>query len=301
MSYPYVTDAANAIFDTHWHLPIPTFGVIVAIAVTAATYVATRVVRSYEDIGRLPAQSHSTVWDMAIVSTLAGIVGARVFDILDNADRFLADPLSMILTRTGFSIYGGLCFGIIAGVIFIKRRSIPVIPMLDATAPSIMLGYGIGRLGCLISGDGDWGIAANMTLKPNWLPDWLWAQTYDGNIAGVIITPPGVYPTPTYEIGMALCVACVLWILRIHKHRPGYLFSLFLLLAGFERILIEKIRVNVRYDLLGTSVTQAEAISFLLIIAGLVGILATLRTKRFWTKVVVSAGVLSALAACAPR
>ena len=301
MSYPYVTDAANAIFDTHWHLPIPTFGVIVAIAVTAATYVATRVVRSYEDIGRLPAQSHSTVWDMAIVSTLAGIVGARVFDILDNADRFLADPISMILTRTGFSIYGGLCFGIIAGVIFIKRRSIPVIPMLDATAPSIMLGYGIGRLGCQISGDGDWGIAANMTLKPNWLPDWLWAQTYDGNIAGVIITPPGVYPTPTYEIGMALCVAWVLWILRIHKHRPGYLFSLFLLLAGFERILIEKIRVNVRYDLLGTSVTQAEAISFLLIIAGLVGILATLRTKRFWTKVVVSAGVLSALAACAPR
>ena len=301
MSYPYVTDAANAIFDTHWHLPIPTFGVIVAIAVTAATYVATRVVRSYEDIGRLPAQSHSTVWDMAIVSTLAGIVGARVFDILDNADRFLADPLSMILTRTGFSIYGGLCFGIIAGVIFIKRRSIPVIPMLDATAPSIMLGYGIGRLGCQISGDGDWGIAANMTLKPNWLPDWLWAQTYGGNIAGVIITPPGVYPTPIYEIGMALGVAWVLWMLRFHKHRPGYLFSLFLLFAGFERILIEKIRVNVRYDLLGTSVTQAEAISFLLIIAGLVGILATLRTKRFWTKVVVSAGVLPALAACAPR
>ena len=213
----------------------------------------------------------------------------------------IARSSSMILTRTGFSIYGGLCFGIIAGVIYIKRRSIPVIPMLDATAPSIMLGYGIGRLGCQISGDGDWGIAANMALKPNWLPDWLWAQTYDGNIAGVIITPPGVYPTPTYEIGMALCVACVLWILRIHKHRPGYLFSLFLLLAGFERIVIEKIRVNVRYDLLGTSVTQAEAISFLLIIAGLVGILATLRTKRFWTKAVVSAGVLSALAACAPR
>ena len=236
-----------------------------------------------------------------MVCTFAGIIGARVFDIFDNADHFLADPLSMILTRTGFSIYGGLCFGIIAGVIFIKRRSIPVIPMLDATAPAIMLGYGIGRLGCQISGDGDWGIAANMTLKPNWLPDWLWAQTYDGNIAGVIITPPGVYPTPIYEIGMALGVAWVLWTLRFHKHRPGYLFSLFLLFAGFERILIEKIRVNVRYDLLGVYLTQAEAISFLLIIAGLGGILATLRTKRFWSKIVVSAGVLSALAACAPR
>jgi hypothetical protein len=79
------------------------------------------------------------------------------------------------------------------------------------------------------------------------------------------------------------------------------LFSLFLLFAGFERIVIEKIRVNVRYDLLGAYVTQAEAISFLLIIAGLGGVLGTLRTKRFWTKIVVSVGVLTALAACAPR
>jgi phosphatidylglycerol:prolipoprotein diacylglycerol transferase len=301
MSYPNVTDALNAVLGTHWDLPIPTFGVIVAIAVAAATFVAVRVVRSYEKIGRLPAQSHRTVWDMAILSTLAGIVGARVFDIFDNADRFLADPLSMILTRTGFSIYGGLCFGILAGVIFVKRRSIPVIPMLDATAPSIMLGYGIGRLGCQIAGDGDWGIAANLSLKPGWLPEWLWAQTYDGNIVGVIITPPGVYPTPIYEIAMALGIACGLWFLRFHKHRPGYLFSLFLLFAGFERIVIEKIRVNVRYDLLGAYVTQAEAISFLLIIAGLGGVLGTLRTKRFWTKIVVSVGVLTALAACAPR
>src|SRR6202034_1526947 len=252
---------------------------------TAATYVATRVVRSYEDIGRLPAQSHGAVWDMAIVSTFAGIIGARVFDILDNADRFLADPLSMILTRTGFSIYGGLCFGIIAGVIYIKRRSIPVIPMLDATAPSIMLGYGIGRLGCQIAGDGDWGIAANMLLKPNWLPDWLWAQTYDGNIAGVIISPPGVYPTPIYETMMALAIFWVLWRLRLHNNRAGYLFSIYLLLAGFERLLIEKIRVNTRYDIFGAHVTQAEAISFLLVITGLVGVLVTLHRKRFWTRV----------------
>ena len=301
MSYPYITDVLNAILGTHWDLPIPTFGVIVAIAVAVATYLATRVARSYENLSRLPAQSHSTVWDMAIVSTFAGIIGARVFDILDNADRFIADPLSMILTRTGFSIYGGLCFGILAGVVFVKRRSIPVIPMLDATAPSIMLGYGIGRLGCQISGDGDWGVTANMILKPTWLPDWLWAQTYDGNIAGVIIPPPGVYPTPIYEIAMALAIAWGLWLLRFHKHRPGYLFSLFLLFAGFERLLIEKIRVNVRYDILGTYVTQAEAISFLLIIAGLGGVLGTLTTKRSWTKIVVSAGVLTALAACAPR
>jgi len=301
MSFPYVTDFVNLLFGTHWHLPLPTFGIIVAIAVVLATAVATRLVRSYETVGRLPPQSHMFVTDMVLVSALAGIVGARVFDILDNFDRFLAHPLAMVFTRAGFSIYGGLCFGILAGVIFVKRRSVPVFPMLDAAAPAMMLGYGVGRLGCQVSGDGDWGIAANMLLKPSWLPHWLWAQTYDGNIAGVMISLPGVYPTPIYEIMMALAVFCVLWRLRLHDNRAGYLFSIYLLLAGFQRLLIEKIRINPRYDVFGVQVTQAEAISFLLVIAGLVGILATLRAKRFWTKVIVSAGVLSALSACAPH
>jgi phosphatidylglycerol---prolipoprotein diacylglyceryl transferase len=300
-AFPYVTDVINAVFDTLWNLPIPTFGIVVAIAVVLATFIATRMVKSSEEFGKLPPRSHAIVADMAVVSTLAGIIGARVFDILDNLDRFLTEPMSMILTRSGFSIYGGLFFGIVAGVIFVKRRSVPVIPMLDATAPAMMLGYGIGRLGCQIAGDGDWGIAANMALKPNWLPEWLWAQTYDGNIAGAIITLPGVYPTPIYESTMALALFWLLWLLRRHNNRAGHLFSTYLLLAGFERLLIEKIRINTRYDVLGAQVTQAEVISFLLIIAGLIGVLATLRTNRFWTRAIVSVGVLAALAACAPR
>jgi phosphatidylglycerol---prolipoprotein diacylglyceryl transferase len=300
-AFPYVTDLVNAVFGTRWNLPIPTFGFIVAIAVVLATSIATKVVKDYEELGKLPPRSQAIVADMAVASALAGIIGARAFDILDNLDRFFADPISIILTRTGFSIYGGLFFGIVAGVIFVKRRLVPVIPMLDATAPAMMLGYGIGRLGCQIAGDGDWGIAANMALKPSWLPEWFWAQAYDGNIAGVIIAPPGVYPTPIYETTMALAIFWVLWLLRSHSNRAGYLFSIYLLLAGFERMLIEKIRVNTRYDVWGAQVTQAEAISFLLIIAGLIGVLATLRTNRFWTRAIVSGGVLAALAACAPR
>jgi phosphatidylglycerol---prolipoprotein diacylglyceryl transferase len=300
-TFPYVTDVFNAVFGTRWNLPIPTFGVIVAIAVVLATSVATRVVKSYEEAGNLPPRSHAIVADMAILSTLAGIVGARVFDILDNLDRFVTDPISMILTRTGFSIYGGLFFGVVAGVIFVKRSSVPVIPMLDATAPALMLGYGIGRFGCQIAGDGDWGVAADIGLKPSWLPEWLWAQTYDGNIAGAIIAPPGVYPTPIYEITMALAIFWILWRLRSHNNRAGYLFSVYLLLAGFERLLIEKIRINARYDLFGAHVTQAEGISLLLVIAGLFGVLATLRSNRLWTRIIVSVGVLSALSACAPR
>ena len=238
---------------------------------------------------------------MVLVSVLAGIVGARVFDIFDNLDQFVADPVSMIFTRAGFSIYGGLCFGIAAGVIFAKRHSIPVIPMLDATAPAMMLGYGIGRIGCQIAGDGDWGIAANLLSKPSWLPDWSWAQTYVGNIAGVVIAAPGVYPTPIYETVMALGIFSILWRLRLHENRAGYLFSIYLLLAGFERLLIEKIRINTRYEVFGAHVTQAEAISILLVIGGLVGVLATLRKRQFWPRLLISAGVLTALSACAPH
>jgi phosphatidylglycerol:prolipoprotein diacylglycerol transferase len=301
MSFPYVSDVINAIFGTRWHIPLPTFGIIVVIAVGLATTVAIRLVKSYEKLLKLPSQSSTLVTDMVLVATLCGIIGARVFDIFDNLGRFSADPIGMIFTRAGFSIYGGLCFGIVAGAIFVKRRSVPVIPMLDAAAPAMMLGYGIGRLGCQVAGDGDWGIAANIYFKPDWLPQWLWAQTYDGNIAGVTISPPGVYPTPIYETMMALVIFWVLWRLRLHNNRPGFLFSTYLLLAGFERLLIEKIRINTRYELFGAHVTQAEAISCLMVIAGLVGVLATLRRTRLWARVVVSVGVLCALSACAPH
>jgi phosphatidylglycerol:prolipoprotein diacylglycerol transferase len=127
----------------------------------------------------------------------------------------------------------------------------------------------------------------------------LWAQTYDGNIAGVVISPPGVFPTPIYEFAMSMAIFWILLGLRSRGHRAGFVFSMYLLLAGFERLLIDKIRINTRYDLFGSHVTQAEAISFLLIVAGLAGVLTTLRASRPSTKIVVAVGVLAALSACA--
>jgi phosphatidylglycerol:prolipoprotein diacylglycerol transferase len=300
MSFPYITDLLNAAFGTHWYLPIPVFGAVVAIAIVLATGVARREAHRQELLGRLPASTSAIVGDLALVSVIAGMVGARVFHILDHPSRFVDDPAAMVFTRAGFSIYGGLCFGMLAGALFLRRRSVPIVPMLDAVAPSMMLGYAIGRLGCQLAGDGDWGIAADAALKPGWLPEWLWAQTYEGNIAGVVIRSPGVYPTPLYESAMALAIFAVLWSLRSGANRAGYLFSMYLLLAGFERLLIEKIRVNVEHELLGVSLTQAEAISLLLIVAGFVGVLATLRTRRWWAKIAFTGGVLAALSACVP-
>ncbi len=300
MSFPYVTDLLNAAFGTHWNLPLPTFGVVVVAAIALATLVIRREVDRYASLGALPRSAGVIVGDLALVAVVAGLVGARVFHILDYPGQFIDDPASMIFTRAGFSIFGGLCFGIGAGALFLKRHSIPIIPMLDAAAPSMMLGYAIGRLGCQIAGDGDWGIAADLSLKPGWLPDWLWAQTYDGNIAGVVIPSPGVYPTPIYESTMALAIFGILWILRSRTNRAGYLFSMYLLLAGFERLLIEKIRLNVEHEVFGIGLTQAEAISLLVVVAACVGVLATLRTRRLWIKIAFVVGVGSALSACVP-
>lgn len=299
MSFPYLTDVVNAIFGTRWNLPIPTFGILVAAAILISMSVARQEVRRRESLGALPALTYTKLTDLVLISVLVGLVGARVFSILDYPRQFIEHPAAMIFSRTGFSIYGGLCFGVAAGIIFLKRYAVPVLPMLDAVAPSMMLGYAIGRIGCQVSGDGDWGIASNMTLKPVWLPDWLWAQTYDGNILGVALAAPGVYPTPIYETAMALTLFGVLWVLRSRRYHAGFLFSVYLILAGFERLLIEKIRINVDYHVLGMAFTQAEAISFVLVLLGFVGAFVTLGKRHIWSRAILSVAVLSALSACA--
>lgn len=306
MSYPYLGDLINHVFGTQWHIPIAMFGSFVAIAIIVSSYVAKKEVIRFESLGLLPKAKmasnilvppHQLVSNIVVVSTIFGIIGARIFHILEYPLDFIDNPMGMIFPRGGFSIYGGLIFGVIAGGVFLKRRSVPITPMLDALAPSMILGYGIGRIGCQVSGDGDWGVFANMSLKPNWLPDWLWAQTYENNIVGIIIQSPGVYPTPLYEALAALSIFIFLWAIRKTTYSKGYLFSVYLLLSGFERLLIEKIRINSEYHFWGGSFTQAELIATILILFGLVGILKSTRTKSI-PKIVFSVVVFTALSAC---
>jgi phosphatidylglycerol:prolipoprotein diacylglycerol transferase len=298
MSFPYVTDVLNALFGTQWHLPIPVFGVLVLVAVYLSMLVFGREVARRETLGVVPSGTAALVTDVVFVGMIAGMLGAKVFHLLEYTDEVLAHPGSMIFSRNGFSIYGGLLFGTLAAILLLVRRRIPVLPMLDAAAPAMMLGYGIGRLGCQLSGDGDWGIAADLALKPSWLPEWLWAQTYANNIAGVAIAPPGVYPTPLYETAMALALAWLLWTLRSHRHRAGFLFAVYLILAGFERLLIEKIRINPRYSVFDFAVTQAEAISLALVLAGCIAAFVTLRARSLAPKIIFTVVILTTLSAC---
>lgn len=299
MSFPYLGELLRAVFGINLPVPLPMFGLFVALAVVLATRTFALQVRHAEALGRLAAGTHQVAGDLAAITVLAGIAGARVFHILDHLPEFAADPVSAILSRGGFSIYGGLLFGTAAGAWFLRRRSIPVLPMLDSVAPALLLGYAVGRLGCQVSGDGDWGIAANLALKPHWLPTWLWAQTYQGNIAGEVIAPPGVYPTPIYESAAAFLMFAILQRVAIRGRPVGSIFALYLLCAGFERLLIEKIRVNPRLDVLGLSFTQAELISVCLTVLGSGMLIAVLPRRHRWLRFFIPLGLIALLSACA--
>ncbi|MES2756979.1 MAG: prolipoprotein diacylglyceryl transferase [Pseudomonadota bacterium] len=295
MSFPYLSDVIKALTGYDFPLPIAMFGLFVAFAMLAASACLKAELGRMHRGGqlaivkrRIRKEDGAQAWDamapqevvpnFAITVLIAGIVGARVFHILEHMDSFAADPWGMIFSRSGLSVFGGLIFGAIAGVIFVRRWHLPVRPVLDAIAPALMLGYAIGRIGCQVSGDGDWGTAANMALKPDWLPGWAWAQTYTNNIYGEVIAAPGVYPTPIYETLMALACFALLWAIRKHPFKTGWLFSVYLVLAGLERLLIEQIRVNPVFDFGAVQATQAEVVAVALMVCGAVGI--ALLTRR---------------------
>ena len=304
MSFPYLSDLIKWLTGLDLPLPLPMFGLCVASAMLVASTLLARELERLYQAGRIGAATlrqkssaglleqvqvspQHIVPDLTFAVMLSGIVGARFFHILEHKDQFLAHPAAMIFSTSGLSIFGGLIVGTLVGLVCVKRWQLPLRPLLDAVAPSMMLGYAIGRIGCQISGDGDWGIAASMALKPAWLPTWLWAQIYDNNIFGEVIPFPGVYPTPIYETLMGLLCFAILWSLRKKGSQSGWLFSLYLLLAGVERLLIEQIRVNPILEIAGIKATQAEMIAVTLIVLGLLG-LSILSRNINKTKVVAS-------------
>jgi prolipoprotein diacylglyceryl transferase len=222
---------------------------------------------------------HQEVGNITMIAAVAGILGAKLFHNLEEWDIFIQDPVAALLSFSGLSIYGGLIIGGGAVLYYARKKKIPILHLLDAAAPALMLAYAIGRLGCHFSGDGDWGIV-NHLPKPSFLPEWLWISTYPNNVIqeGVpiegctgkycTVLPEGVFPTPLYESFASFVFFIILWKLR-NRLSPGKLFAIYLMMNGFERFWIEKIRVNPPYHFLGIEATQAEIISVILFFVGL--------------------------------
>ncbi len=229
--------------------------------------------------------AHEQTWMIVLIAAVFGIIGAKIFDQLENWQAFLADPLGELFSFSGLTFYGGLIIAAIAVVWYGEKHGIPWKPMADSFAPGLAIAYGIGRIGCQVAGDGDWGIVNHLT-KPGWLsflPEWLWKYNYPHNIINEGIPIPGctgphcmqlaqgVFPTPIYETTMMIIVFIILWSIRKKIKVPGVLFSIYLIFNGVERFFIEHIRVDHRYDIFGHHITQAELISPVLVVLGIVG------------------------------
>ena len=231
---------------------------------------------------------HQRIGDITILAAISGLIGARLFSIIEseeNIKAFIKNPLDQLLSGSGLAIYGGLILAFITVYLYIKSKGMKPIYVMDAVAPALIMGYAVGRLGCQFSGDGDWGIV-NTSPTPSWwfLPDWAWSYTYPHNVLndGVKIDgclynychqlSEGVFPTPLYETFFSLIIFIILWSLRKRITIPGILFFIYVFLNGVERFFIEKIRTNPDINLLGMKATQAEYVASLLIIIGVVGI-----------------------------
>ncbi len=224
---------------------------------------------------------HDRVGDLLIYAAGFGFLGAKIFHNLENWNDFAKDPIGALLSFSGLTFYGGLICAGAAIMLYARRIKLPIVHLVDAFAPILMLGYAIGRIGCQISGDGDWGIA-NLNPKPfSWLPDWLWAYQYPHNVVGEGFPIPGctgpycnqlvpaVYPTALYEVILCSLIFVLLWSIRKKIKIPGQLFGIYLMFNGMERFLIESIRVNTKYESLPFQPTQAQIISVVLFILGL--------------------------------
>lgn len=271
---------------------------------------------------------HDRVGEITIIALIFGLLGAKLFDIFENWSAFLKEPSSFIFSPAGLTFYGGLICAALAIWWYARKYNIGFWHLNDAAAPALMLAYAVGRIGCQVAGDGDWGIynsayqvdqdknivaAApgdfqktldsstaffmedHQTIqevrhksfkKPGalgFLPNWMFAYDYPHNVneKGVSIKgctdpkyckhlPAPVFPTPFYETVISLLLFAILWALRKKMKIPGTLFAVYLMFNGLERFFVEKIRVNTQMNLLGLQLTQAELISFLLFLSGLV-------------------------------
>ncbi len=228
---------------------------------------------------------HQRNTDITIRAAISGILGAKLFAIFESAENvkaFFQDPIGQFFTGSGLAIYGGLIVAFIYVYWYVQKKGMKPIHVMDAVAPALIMGYAVGRVGCQLSGDGDWGIV-NSHAQPSWwfLPDWMWSYDYPHNVLdrGVPIDgceaiycsrlAEGVYPTPFYEVMMSLIIFAILWSLRKRIKIPGILFFIYVTLNGLERFWIEKIRVNDKIPRLGMELSQAEIISFLLFFVGL--------------------------------
>jgi phosphatidylglycerol:prolipoprotein diacylglycerol transferase len=242
-------------------ISIKTFGVIFALGFLACGGLVARRLREFD-------KPVDWAYEIVFAALIGGVVGARGYYLIENYSQVKHDLIGSIFSGSGLVWYGGAIGGAIGVLAWMRRRNAIELRMFDICATALTLGYAIGRIGCQVSGDGDYGIRSSLP----------WAMGYPH---GTVPTPSGVtvQPTPIYETVAMCLLTYLLWRLR-DRVRPGVVFALYLVLSGLERFLVEFVRRN-NEVLAGLTAPQLESIALLTI--GLV-----------WLALMARAGGLSA-------
>jgi phosphatidylglycerol:prolipoprotein diacylglycerol transferase len=219
-------------------LTLQSFGLMLALALVSSGVLVARRLR---ELGK-PVD---WAYEMMFFAGVGGIAGAKVWYTIEKGDS------GGLFSGTGLVFYGGAIGGALAVLAWASRRGMLNAALFDMGAPALAIGYAVGRLGCQLAGDGDYGIPSNLP----------WAMAYPD---GTVPTTVEVHPTPIYEFLVMGLLTWWLW-RRRDRVRPGSLFALWALLSGIERFLIEFIRRN--DDVVGIFST-AQLVSLLFIAAG---------------------------------
>ena len=251
-------------------LTIPTFGLMVATGLLVAAYVLQadfdRRRDSFLRRGHLQETKEPSHHDEGFlvigIAGICGLVGARLYHVLESPRDLMADP-SLLISRFGFAWFGGFIGGFVALFFLARHYRVPVLEFMDLCSPAAAVGYAIGRIGCWLSGDGDYGV-------PTKLP---WGMTFPN---GVVPTAEKVHPTPIYEFLIWMLIAVILWQVgkkTLNGEAAGKTFSYYLILTGMARFLIEFIRINPR-SFFGMSNAQTASLASIVL-----GIVLLRRTK----------------------
>ncbi len=232
------------------------FGTLMAIAALSAVWAVSLELKRY----RLSPELGST---MVFAAAIGGLAGARLLFLFEEWESFIRSPEDFIFTGAGFTWYGGMVGGALAVTWLVRRKGIPWLRAADISAPALAIAYGIGRIGCHVAGDGDWGIVTDVP----------WGVAYTNAIIGWVHPytgvpyPPGVrvHPTSIYEFLQSAGIFAVLWVLRKRGYPQGTIFWLYLILSGLARFVVEFWRVN---PAIALGLTEAQWFGFVFVLVG---------------------------------